>query len=380
MAFKLSGLNANAYVGVQATTPPQLLYVRRAPTGNDYINLAVGTLWLYVGQPGNEPIELWMMVTAIPGNAGNWILLYPTSGSGASEFPTNNGTATPAAGVLNIFGGNNITTYAPGSGNTVTAAVTGTTTHAVQIGNGTGSLTSIGVGTNGQLLIGSTGADPVFNTLTSSNSTIQFTPGPGTLDIRAAPSGSGILTLTSNDAVTVGPSLTGNINVIGDGTTIIGVGNAGTNTITLTATTGAPYTPPTAFTPQLLFQAQSIPPTYTVQIGYYTQIGALIYFYLQLNVSSLGDGALQAFIVGMPPSPNPLGSGRYNGIQQFNTQLFFMANVPSGITAVLTNNPINIYSNAITWVTPSTSTGVGVGLMKTNFTNATRITVSGCYF
>ena len=40
-----------------------------------------------------------------------------------------------------------------------------------------------------------------------------------------------VLTLTSNDAVVISPSTTGNINVVGDGVTIIGAGFPGTNSL-----------------------------------------------------------------------------------------------------------------------------------------------------
>lgn len=54
---------------------------------------------------------------------------------------------------------------------TVTVAHGGTglatlTAHAVQVGNGTSNVTQLPVGTNGQLLIGQTGADPAFTTVT----------------------------------------------------------------------------------------------------------------------------------------------------------------------------------------------------------------------
>lgn len=51
---------------------------------------------------------------------------------------------------------------------------------------GTGSTTALGytaAGTNGQLLIGSTAAAPVFGNLTSTGGTIAFTPGAGTLNL-----------------------------------------------------------------------------------------------------------------------------------------------------------------------------------------------------
>jgi hypothetical protein len=87
----------------------------------------------------------------------------------------------------------NITTS--GSGNTIHVDVTGTTNHAVQVGNNLGSLDSIAVGTNGQVLIGATAANPAFATLTSSDGSITFTPGPNTLDLKAAGSGPGVTTI-----------------------------------------------------------------------------------------------------------------------------------------------------------------------------------------
>jgi len=80
-----------------------------------------------------------------------------------TSFVTDAGTATPALNILNVLGGNNIGTV--GAGNSVTVNVTGTTASCVQVGNGTGSLTSIGAGTTGELLIGATGGDPAFGSL-----------------------------------------------------------------------------------------------------------------------------------------------------------------------------------------------------------------------
>jgi hypothetical protein len=54
------------------------------------------------------------------------------------------------------------------------------------VGSGTGAITPIVVGTNGQVLLGSSAADPVFGTLTSSDSTIEFTTGAGSLSIQGA--------------------------------------------------------------------------------------------------------------------------------------------------------------------------------------------------
>jgi len=69
---------------------------------------------------------------------------------------------------------------------TVPYGGTGATTltdHGVLVGSGVGAITPLAVGTNGQVLLGSSGADPVFATLASADGTITFTPGAGTLDI-----------------------------------------------------------------------------------------------------------------------------------------------------------------------------------------------------
>lgn len=166
MSFKLSGLNGLPYLGVQATTPPQLLYVGRAPTVNDFRNINVGTLWLYVGQPSNNPIKLYMAATVIPGDA-EWILLYPTSGSGAQEFVTDSGRiATPSSGVIRDLGdGNVIQTDAPGSGNTIT--------------------TTLLNGGDGQVIIGG-GAQPLWANVTSNAGiglSVTIVPGANTLDL-----------------------------------------------------------------------------------------------------------------------------------------------------------------------------------------------------
>lgn len=57
-----------------------------------------------------------------------------------------------------------------------------TTINAVQVGAASNGLTQLAVGTSGQVLVGSTGADPIFATLTGTGG-ITFTTGAGTLAI-----------------------------------------------------------------------------------------------------------------------------------------------------------------------------------------------------
>lgn len=83
------------------------------------------------------------------------------------------------------FGGSGTTetvsgTLIVGNGGTGRATLTN---HGVLIGAGTAAITQLSVGTNGQVLVGSSAADPVFATLASSNSSITYTPGAGTLGL-----------------------------------------------------------------------------------------------------------------------------------------------------------------------------------------------------
>lgn len=87
--------------------------------------------------------------------------------------------------IANISSGNNIT-ITNGAG-TIGVAVTGTTDHALQVGNATGSLTSLAAATDGQIPIGSTGLDPSITTITAGTN-ITITNGPGSITISGSTS------------------------------------------------------------------------------------------------------------------------------------------------------------------------------------------------
>ncbi len=168
-------------------------------------------------------------------------------GSVAINFDGDSGTATPALNTITMAGGNNIVTSAAGS--TVTFDLNGTTDHAVQIGNAGGSLTSISVGTNGQVLLGATGADPAFATLTSTGGTIVFTPGANSLNLEASGSTAASFPTDSGTAVPALGALTiaggANIATSGAGSTvtidldgIIPIANGGTNASSMATTDG----------------------------------------------------------------------------------------------------------------------------------------------
>jgi hypothetical protein len=146
---------------------------KRNPLATDRAQL--GTEWV------NTLTNNAFFITSVEDNIATWV---PISGAVPSiTFDTDIGSAVTSGGTIDMAGGNNITTS--GSGSTVTYSVSGTTNHAVQIGNSGGSLSSIAVGTNGQVLIGASAAAPAFATLTSTGGTIAFSIGANTLNLEA---------------------------------------------------------------------------------------------------------------------------------------------------------------------------------------------------
>lgn len=110
----LNGFNPLGYMGVNPTTPMNFKGYNRAPTTNDNSNFLLGDHWEW-----QQTERVWILV-AKTGGIGTWKEI---AFGGADSFPTDSGTATPLAGVLNIFGGTGIETS--GSGNTVTITTTG---------------------------------------------------------------------------------------------------------------------------------------------------------------------------------------------------------------------------------------------------------------
>ena len=62
------------------------------------------------------------------------------------------------------------------------------TQYGILAGNTTSAVTSLAVGTNGQVMLGATGAAAAFATLTSSGGTIQFTTGANSLNLESVSS------------------------------------------------------------------------------------------------------------------------------------------------------------------------------------------------
>jgi len=228
------------------------------PTANN-INIQGGDHFVFTGNPGASSLTLTSDGTvatqfdtdagsAIPAadilqvlggagvataGAGNTVTI-SAAGSVAVQIDTDvGGPVVPVAGVLEVFGGNNITTT--GVGNRVTADLTGTTDFAVQRGNAGGSLTSVPVGLDGQVIIGATAAAPLFATMTSTGGTIIFTPGANTLNLENAATAVDVVTDAGTATIAAGI-----LNVVGGAN--ISTSGAG-NTVTVVVSGTANFNP-----------------------------------------------------------------------------------------------------------------------------------------
>lgn len=161
-----------------------------------------------VGPTGGIVFVLGGVGTEVAGNPGTSTLLINLTDDVPLQFDADSGSAVPSSNTIVMAGGNLITTSAasdtvtfsldngtdgqliigstagspayasvtdgdnitttPGS-NSLSIAVSGTTEHAVQIGNSSGSLTSLALGTSGQILTSNgAGMDPSFQDAASS--------------------------------------------------------------------------------------------------------------------------------------------------------------------------------------------------------------------
>jgi hypothetical protein len=223
MAKRLTGLNPLSYIGVEATTPPNVYVSDSAPTSSDARNVYLGDFWL------DKTTQNLYVLTSVAGGTAEWMLII--GGGGATvNFVTDSGTATESGGSINILG-DGLAISTSGFGDTVTIGIstnptftnltvtdtinvggdvvidgelilTGftsgvlvtnnmgavgevvTTDNSILIGNSDGTIDSLGVATNGQIPIGSTGNPPTLGTITAGTG-ISVTNGAGSITLAA---------------------------------------------------------------------------------------------------------------------------------------------------------------------------------------------------
>jgi len=176
----------------------QLVKAKKNPTTSD-IKYPVGAIWV------NTTNNTCWILTSAPGNWSEFAA--SVAGAVTSLTGDSGGAIQPSLGNITLAGtANQIATA--GAGSTITFSLVGPytpatyTSHGVLVGAGTSSIAALAAattgqllagstganptfltaGTNGQLLIGSTGAQPAFATPTTSTG-VAYTTGAGTLAI-----------------------------------------------------------------------------------------------------------------------------------------------------------------------------------------------------
>jgi len=191
------------------------------------------------------------------------------------------------------------------------------TNHGVLVGAATNPITALIGGTNGQTLIGSTGANPVFAATTSTLSSIAFTTGAGTLNIDV-----------SN------------------------------------------YADKTSFTPVLNFGGASTGITYSTQTGAYSRFDNMVFVSGTLNLTSIGSATGNATIAGMPFTAD---SAQFYFI---NFVINSFTSVPSGqaLFALINSN-----TSLVLYDQQSSAGGGIVNMTNANFLSTTTLNFSGWY-
>lgn len=176
----VSPQNDLSYLGVRAPNPPNQIVAANAPTTNDY-RFPIGTLWL------DDVANTSWQLTHVAGTTATWTALGTGAVGGIVTITGDTGGAeSPLVGNFSLLGTAN-QVKVTGAANKETFSLIGPytpatyTSHGVLTGAGTGSIVATAAGTNGQALLGSTGAVPAFGTITSANSSITFTTGAASL-------------------------------------------------------------------------------------------------------------------------------------------------------------------------------------------------------
>lgn len=134
MTKRRTGLPSLSYMGVEASTPPQLVMHTRAPTTKDYANFNIGTVWIY----DTTPQQIWML-TNKDNHLSTWVEL-----TGGGGIAMTNGTAGQV-----LVGGGLAATWANISTSDNTITVTeGDNTLDIKLTAGATGVTTVNGGTN----------------------------------------------------------------------------------------------------------------------------------------------------------------------------------------------------------------------------------------
>lgn len=207
MSFSTNPTGANLYTQGFGSRPEnvEIPVISNVVPASNNINFPVGKRW--IDSAANSEYVLTSISTAGNVSAAVWTLLGTSGGALNTLSDDASATATPSAGNIQLAGTANQIATTAGAAEIVFSLIgpytpSSYTAHGVLIGEGSSSVVATAAGTNGQVLIGATGADPAFASITSSGSTLTLTGGANSLNIdvtaplNVAHGGTGATTLT----------------------------------------------------------------------------------------------------------------------------------------------------------------------------------------
>ncbi len=238
---------------------------------------------------------------------------------------------------------------------------TPSSTSEVTLTDTDGKVTTTGAAINGEVLIGRTGLDPVWSTLTA-GSNIGVTNASGAITIGT--------TGFTNNGLTVGTA-GGNLASLAAATNgQLPIGSSGADPIVATLTAGAGINITNGagsitientgaviseggWTPTLSFVGQTVAPTWSVTSARYIKIGNLVHINLDLSISSKGTAPSTAIfsISGFPFSTNGLDCRMTNGLVNtaFTNSYSTVYYVLVGTSATLQRLNNNVSNSPLTW-------------------------------
>lgn len=321
MAKRRTGYPSLAYTGVRPSRSSDIFLTKNDPTvrtkyfslGTFILNIDERNIFMLVSKKNG--LATWKefdlketSVQTLTGNTGDVVTPdalninivggagFTVTGSDSAhsltvdiggEFPafyqTDNGIAEPQDSIINMFGGNNISTT--GAGNTITLNVTGTTNHTVQTGSPTNSLHSIDIGPLGYVLRGNSNSYPLFDQL-GARSNIGFGPvlaqgnNPFVSTDEYPLNGNTYIGSTGNPPV---------VNTLTAGESIFINNGPGTITITTQGTQPGDFDSGTWTPTYQILPTQITPSTYTVNEGMYQRVRNLVYIWFDIELNQLGQ-------------------------------------------------------------------------------------------
>ena len=373
-------------VGTIPTQPTPLFVSKFVPTSKN-TNFQLGTHWLVQNKNIPQNKNLYALVSLTGNNTSTliavWVLIATGTGSVIGLHADDGNNAFPLNGLINIHNTDGFINITAATPNTVTLNLSGGVVVDLT-GNSGGAVAPLGGNIN----------------VVGDGTTITIAGNPATHTLTASAVGTGLVQTLTGDVGGAVPPTAGNINILGTANKITVTGNPGTSTLTLNtganvattynedvgsatpaagvltvaggtniSTSGAGSTvtinlntATTPWTPVLKFGGSSTGITYSLQQGFYTQIGHTVSFSLAIVLTNKGAQVGTATITGLGFS-----AALAVGLQGTCSNLTFANQLAFG-----TDGSTITFNNLV-------SGGAETQLDNTAFANNTVLNISGIF-